>query len=453
MLSDSSPPPRSRTYQVDGHPPSITGLHSALVGAATAHLSDIHRAKCTVATPLLFARMDCHGVGEDLNQAVRMFAVAVSQRRQVIFLPPSPEERHNPANCGLPQSIEPSAEQPWHWLVGQQIPLSSILQPSACHVELLQRMPKIMHAISQSSSRNLSQTLVKMGAHALAEVSRESASLWRSHLSVSRHVPRLFQRQGLLWWFQVLTTYLVRIREPLSTLLAGHPAMKPFLVPEMPRRDTLDDVRWLGWGVRCAKRFCDGVGPSWLPTARFDVGAHIRLGDSCRQKGLSKHYYTHVRRCDLNLSVVLRKMREAGVSNGTLFVASDSQRIIDEVSRGAALPFKASFLALNRSRFDTSKPTESIGTTASRLNSLLEALMDMLLLSRADHIAGQMMSNFPRVAIQMRVQAPRRRAPGYISLDERPWCSRTSCRDAWLSPAEHMAATRRELQRNPIIKA
>ena len=79
--------------------------------------------------------------------------------------------------------------------------------------------------------------------------------------------------------------------------------------------------------------------------------------------------------------------------------------------------------------------------------------MVKLLLSRATVIAGKMMSNFPRVAIQMRVQIPRRRTGSYIALDDRPWCSRTSCREGWLSPAEHQTATRKELQRNPIIRS
>lgn len=312
-----------------------------------------------------------------------------------------------------------------------------------------------MRAAASSGSGNATRAAVGAGAKGLAATARESQSLWRSHMSISRHVPRLFQRQGLLWWFQVLTTYLVRIREPLASMLSKHPAMLPFVtVPsEPPRRDTLDDVRWLGWSVKCGKRFCDGIGPGWRPPARFDLGAHIRLGDSCRQAGISKHYALHVRRCDLNLSTVLRKFREAGVHNGTLFVASDSQHIIDDVARGGARPFQATYLHINRSRFETSKPTESLSEAATRFNSMIEALMDMLLLSRASLVAGKMMSNFPRVALQMRVQVPRRRGGAYVALDDRPWCSRTSCREGWLTPAEHQVATRRELQRNPIIKA
>ena len=140
-----------------------------------------------------------------------------------------------------------------------------------------------------------------------------------------------------------------------------------------------------------------------------------------------------------------------GVKNGTLFIASDSQQIIDEVARGGAHGFAASYLHINRSRMETAAATEKLALAAARRTSFIEALMDMLLLSRSSLIAGKMMSNFPRVAMQMRVQIPRRRPGAYIALDDRPWCSRTSCREGFLPQKEHQAATRRELQRNPMI--
>ena len=62
------------------------------------------------------------------------------------------DEAHNPLNCGLPQSIQVSAKHPWHWLVGQTVPLGSILHTSSCQAELLQKMPKVMDALASSSS-------------------------------------------------------------------------------------------------------------------------------------------------------------------------------------------------------------------------------------------------------------------------------------------------------------
>ena len=421
----------------------------ALLATANAHLDDIHRAKCTDETPVLFARMDCHGLGEDLNQAVRMLAVAISQRRQLVLLPPAPEERRDPKGCALPESVKLSAAEPWHWLAGQDLPISSILIPSSCQTYLRARSPAVMEAIAQSSVGNATHTAARMGAKAIVAAGRESQSLWRSHIAVSRHVPRIFQRQGLLWWFQVLTSYLVRIQPPLAGMLQSHPAMKRFAVATQP---VADEFRWLGWSVKCGRKYCDGIGPGWMPTAHFDVGAHIRLGDSCRQKNVPKHYLTHVRRCDMNLSAALSKIRASGVHNGTLFIASDSQAVIDEVASGGAHPFVASYLHINRTRFDTTLPTEKIDRRSMRLRSMVEALMDMLLLARSSLVVGKMMSNFPRVALQLRVQAPRSRASGaYVALDDRPWCSRTSCREGWLPEKDHATATKKELRRNPAL--
>jgi len=444
-----------RSLQIEGHPTTLNGLHAALVAAATAHIDSVHRAECTPTTPLMFARMDCHGVGEDINQVVRMLAVALSQRRQLVLLPPTPHTAR--VECKVPDSLPLSAVQPWHWLSGQSLPLESVFVLSACQTELLRRQPMVMERLAQSSAGNLTLTAVSLGAASLAAVGRESSSLWRSHLAVSRHVPRLFQRQGLLWWFQVLTTYLVRIRGPLARMLQAHPAMQPFVnlpgttAPVAMAGGDGHDVRWLGWAVKCGARFCDGLGPGWAPSARFDAGLHLRVGDSCRSGPL--RYSQQVRRCDVNLSLAIQRFAEAGVHNGTLFVASDAQDVIDQVEAGAARPFNASYLRINRSRFDTSAGTEKLVLAASRLSSLIEALMDVLLLARSTLLAGKMMSNFPRVALQLRVQMPARRhnARAYVALDDRPWCTRTSCREGFASTREQQAAMRRELARNAMI--
>lgn len=462
-----------RSLQIEGHPPTLGGLHAALVAAATAHIDDIHRAKCTPDVPLLFARMDCHGVGEDINQAVRMLAVAVSQRRQLILLPPPPRTARE--QCKVPHQITLDAGQPWHWFSGQSLPLDSLFVLSSCQKYLLKHQPEIMEAIAASEAGNATQAAAQHGAASLAAASKEAGSLWRSHLAVSRHVPRLFQRQGLLWWFQVLTTYFVRVRGPLAKLLQAHPAMQPFLKPSATLKansptsasivassDAAADMRWWGWATKCGSVFCDGIGPGWMPAVRFDAGVHVRLGDACRSG--PTHYSLHVRRCDMNLSVALRRLQDAGVRNGTLFVASDSQRVIDEIESGGAQPFNTSYLRISRTRFETAAGTERLQLMSTRLNSMVEALMDMLLLSRSSVLAGKMMSNFPRVALQLRVQMPRsmprRRGANqntrssqaaYVALDDRPWCTRTSCREPFLSPREQQLATRRELARNPAI--
>ena len=60
---------------------------------------------------------------------------------------------------------------------------------------------------------------------------------------------------------------------------------------------------------------------------------------------------------------------------------------------------------------------------------LEEALLDLLVLSQARVLAGAMLSNMPRLALQMRVR-PSGKRPPYISLDGNSWCTTSSCKAA-----------------------
>jgi len=454
-----------RVEQIDGQPSSLWSMHATLVAVATAFLGDSHRSTCGERTRLLFARMDCHGVGEDLNQVVRAFAIAVSQQRQLVLMPPSHEFARE--ICNLPPAIAPSAQQPWHWLVGlDDLKLDTIIVQSACQTTLEQQRPELLEALARSSEGNVSAVAASLGAVDIAANSRDiqlaSSKTWRAHVSLSRHVPRIFQRQGLLWWFQVLTTYLIRIRGPhWVKALEAHPAMRPYLergltggaepVQAASLRQRLSAFRWNGWSVKCGRAGCDGIGQGWLPPVRFDVGIHVRIGDSCR---MVRKRYQKLRGCGRNLSAALSIVRGRGVHGGTLFVASDSQAIIDEVDRGVARPFAASYLLINRSRFETTTPTEKIELLARRRASLLEALLDLLLLSRSTLLVGKMMSNFPRLAMQLHVQMPAARgsnSSSYIALDGLPWCTRSSCRTTPQSRGAVQRARQQELARNPPL--
>ena len=151
-----------RTYQIDGHMSTLSGMHTALVAAATAaSMTSIGRH--AQKAPILFARMDCHGVGEDLNHAIRMLAIALSESRQIVVLPPAREDRYVPTQCALPRSVKLSYEQPWHWLAGQSFSTSSILVPSSCQTALYQRQPIAMEAVAQSSSGNATRVLLQRG--------------------------------------------------------------------------------------------------------------------------------------------------------------------------------------------------------------------------------------------------------------------------------------------------
>ena len=72
---------------------------------------------------------------------------------------------------------------------------------------------------------------------------------------------------------------------------------------------------------------------------------------------------------------------------------------------------------------------------------LVEALMELLLLSRSRVIAGQMLGNMPRLALQLRVRPPG--ISWYVSLDGNEWCTTSSCKSQyWTQGAYHPPSKR-----------
>lgn len=465
----------SGSAMLHGHRATVASLHEVAVAAAVAHVDSLHRARCTDVTPVLFVRLDCHGVGGDLNSAVRGLAAAVDERRQMVLLPPEPSKR---SSQHLPAGLNLTVREPWHWLAGQGLPLETVFVKSACHRRLERRMPEVLEAIAQSDEL-AQRTAQRLGQHRLANASKDfgqhmgtiSAGNWRKGMRL-RMVPPPFQRQGLLWWFQVLTSYLVRVRGELRERLQAHRAARQLQrgrrasatssTAARPVGFALCGSRGAGWpscacpvqeaaGAAAAARrglrargkaagekrtaYCDGIGPGWAPDVSFDAGLHIRGGDACGAQ--QPQIYRARRGCGVsnNLSAALELLRGRGVRRGELFVATDSASVVAELERGAAAPFAVTLLNISRAHYASTTPTEMRHGRAARLRVLLEALLDVLLLSRAEVIVGPMMSNFARVAVQLRVQPPMADAAGgpprYVPLDGRPWCTRTSCKFAY----------------------
>ena len=104
---------------------------------------------------------------------------------------------------------------------------------------------------------------------------------------------------------------------------------------------------------------------------------------------------------------------------------------------GPRYGFNVSSLRFDRGNIEgtaVDAQNHSIGTEMAKrsrtrdLAVLLESMMDVMLLSRSSVLVGSMMSNFPRMALQMRLQAPIAGEERYLALDGRTWCTRTSCR-------------------------
>jgi hypothetical protein len=426
ILPPSSKAPDRRL--INGLPSTLPRLHQSLADAAEAYIYQQQRAPCSSETKLLFARFDWHGVGNDVNLAVRALATAVIQQRQLVFLPPSVKDRA--ANPWL-LKLKLSAEHPWHWLAGAGLPLTSLLVDSACQQSMMQESAGLMQFLADNET-DPSLALHRMGNTALAQRSRAWKPIWRVGLHTGV-IPLPFRSQGLLWWFQVLTSYLVRARAPLDAHLRKHPAMRPFL---QASADTPGVVGAFG-RASCHKRWCDHIGPGWFPPVWFDVALHLRLGDVCGQNAAIRGQ--KARKCTSQPSQeALELMRDHGL-RGRLFVASDSHDAVQTISTlGPSYGFEVSSLSFDRGHFGgaaaLSSSNHSVGTEkaprskARDLAVLVGSLMDVLLLSRSSVLVGSMMSNFPRMALQLRVQMPVDGEHRYLPLDGRTWCTRTSCR-------------------------
>lgn len=217
---------------------------------------------------------------------------------------------------------------------------------------------------------------------------------------------------GMLWWFQVLTTFLVRVREPIASRLGHHVALRSV-------------------AASAYTASASALQHPWFPPMSFDIGLHIRMGDAC---GANTARREKMRHCIANLSEALTRLETTdGIyrkREASLFVASDAQAIIDEAARpDIRMRFThVHTLAFRRDQYDTGLAVEA---ALSRDNNtvLEEALLELFSLSRARIVAGSMLSNMPRLAMQLCVRPPGRR-PAYVSLDGNDWCTTSSCKAA-----------------------
>ena len=111
----------------------------------------------------------------------------------------------------------------------------------------------------------------------------------------------------------------------------------------------------------------------------------------------------------------------------SVFLASDSESIVRssrDLPSGLP-PLRIYHLAMDRSKYDAAQRIEERNhSRAHRAQILAEALLEAVLLSRARRIAGAMLGNMPRLALQLRV----RDVFDYAALDGRAWCTKTACK-------------------------
>ena len=411
--------------------------------SAYSFLEDAHKAPCILGkTPLVVQRMTVLGIANDINYVVRAMALSMRKQHggQLILLPPARAPSHGRVASNNRQSIASgrTLENAWHWLDGLPgASLSSIFTPSACQLRLQEqdeigRLRALDLASRNSSLAKAAQSL-GLGSDVFDATNGAVRALGRGMLL--QDMPAQFRQHGMLWWWQVLTTYTVRVRGPIAERLQRHPSMlalsnrisKELSAESTTQGDWLSSTRA---ALAKAARGSSAKDFGYLPNVAFDAALHVRMGDACGPK--AKRNQEIVRKCVLTLRAGLAPLLAHGVvpRGGRVFLATDSQSIVEQAKAAAAsLPFSVYFLDIDRAKYDTEAWIElASAKSRSTLTILDETLLDLLFLSRSRYIAGSMYGNVPRLALQLRVTAPgdpRRLA--YVTTDGRDWCTMPTC--------------------------
>lgn len=410
---------------------------------AYAFLEASHRAPCVLGqTPLVVQRLPVLGIANDINYVVRALALSMRKRHggQLILLPPAKAPSHGRVASNNRQSIAlgRNLENAWHWFDGLSgATTSSLFTPSSCQLRLEQPDEIGRLRAFDIASRNGTTSLavvaqsLGLGGNVFDATNGAIRALGRGLMLAD--IPAQFREYGMLWWWQALTTYLVRIRPPLVERLQRHPAMLAMENQAGRVSGSRAQKLWLVSTRNALRRAVhdkteDALG--YVPDVAFDAALHVRMGDACGPK--AKRNQEIVRKCVHTLMGGLSPLLAHGVvpKGGRVFIATDSQKIINEAKVAAvSLPFEVFFLDIDRAKYDTEAWIElASARSRSTLTILDETLLDLLLLSRARYIAGSMYGNVPRLALQLRTTAPGdARRLAYVTTDGRDWCTMPTC--------------------------
>ena len=366
--------------------------------AGYAHIDATHRRECPRASGVAFVRMGAFGVANDVNRVVRGLHVSISRKMQLVLLPPDSQTR-----AMLP-GPNATLDHPWHWLPPQR-GLGDMLHLSACHEWLLRHNRSWLQRIEEEG-------VTDTAARAVPFRIRLLDLPWRTGVRPSE-LPRAFHGQGILWWWSVLTTYVLRPRGEFARDLLAHPALAAFSSGlGAPFGQPLADLR-AGRTIS----FRNASAPFL-----FDVGLHLRMGDACGPKARLQRS----RHCVKSLRQALLLVAPHVANGSSVFIASDSAAAVADARLGRGAPALRFFhLSFQRGKYDTAQLIELAHIDSESREAILhEALLEMFLLSRARLIAGAMYGNFPRLAMQLRVKTRYE----YVALDQRHWCTKTACK-------------------------
>ena len=299
-------------------------------------------------------------------------------------------------------------------------------------------------------------------------------------------LPPEWQHLDWLTWWRAITQYLLRPGRALMDGLAATLAKLELLrSPSAPlgsggaerlhQASVAERARAASDAVGFARRFEAGVASWTAGVKRPLIGVHVRLGDGCWDSKRGGCKYVR------SFETILTRLRQAGVTSGTIFLATDNSTIAAQAVSRRVEGFEVLALGEDRRRVEKSHasatavrdnppiklshpapkvcsslvllPSPSftslyvlagppppqispkfgsapqlgsrVGAGRERDEMLHLQLLDLALLSQADIIAGVFGSTFVKTALQLG------RARTYASLDTFPWCPLLRCYWGW----------------------
>jgi len=224
-------------------------------------------------------------------------------------------------------------------------------------------------------------------------------------------IPQEFRPKSLAWWWRQLATVIIQPSESLLSSIRRIPALA-----QSPIMNT--DAFYEG-----EKGFLGSLF-DFRGFRRPLIAMHIRRGDACRLQRPS---------C-LDVQQILDMLHKEKLSFGTILLATDSAKMVAEVSEKSKGSFHGRVIAFNidRSIYEEFIKNDRLIYEQSEkfrnkmLNSsdlALESLLDLALLSQGDIHVGSFYSNFIRMAMNL---SHRNQDLRYITTDAK-WCPFERC--------------------------
>ena len=385
-------------------PPTLGSMGYVVVGnrsldaALVAWLDARHRLPCDASTPVYFAPFSPNGIGNKLMAIVMAFHMALMQGRRLVV------------SDWPPRTLD------------TEYSLEQILHLSSCQ-PLFDRDP--------ARARVVKCTVIACPSHTASVFEHSYTQPHWAHMSpLFLEVPPEWAHLDWLTWWRALTQYLLRpgarLLEGLAATLARITMLRSTAVgaPDLARAEEQLVLRANAAaradaardGVGFADRFAAGVA-RWGAVRRPLIGVHVRLGDGCWDSKRGGCKYVR------SFATVLTRLRQAGLTHGTIFLATDNSTIAEQAVAAPSAGFDVLALGEDRKRVEKS---HARGDRRRERDELLHLqLLDLALLSQADVLAGVFGSTFVKSALQLG------RSRAYISLDTFPWCPLLRCYWGW----------------------